>query len=197
MTDCTKNVVDVVITLLAMIGTVIAFIHTLRQWSASQRWRRMEKLDQLIEYFERDPLLRVARTSVDWTARKIKHDGRYLTITNTDALLALRDHRHLLEGGEFEGEQATIRDGYDALLSFLARLEVALTGGLIDRDPAGVYFSYWLERFLTMDRHKDKDGSILEGKSPSQMAREYISMYGDMKSVERLCVQLGLALSGQ
>ena len=196
MPEETKCLVDLILKLLAMVGAVVAFIHTMQQWSTSQRWKRMEKLDDLIAYFERDSMLRVARMSLDWTRRTIKHDGRELTITNSDALLALRDHRGLPENFRFEGEQPIIRDGYDAFVSFMVRVEIALTGGLIDRDPTRAYFSYWVERFVTMDRHLDDGGKLLDGHRPRDLALGYIDVYGDRQSMKRLCDSMGLPFCG-
>jgi hypothetical protein len=63
---------------------------------------------------------------------------------------------------EFEGEQATLRDAYDALLAFFIRLELALTTGLVDAAPARQYFGYWLIHFLSFDRHPPDNRSVEE-----------------------------------
>jgi hypothetical protein len=46
MLDTTKNLVDVILTLVGGVGALIAFLHTLQTWRESQRWQSADKLDQ-------------------------------------------------------------------------------------------------------------------------------------------------------
>lgn len=85
----------------------------------------------------------------------------------------------------FPGEQATIRDAYDALLTFFNRLELAIATGLIDAEPTKAYFRYWLDHFLKMSRHEDRN-HVLETGTPQQMVVRYIETNGDIESVRRL-----------
>ena len=186
MTDPTKNTLDIVLQIIAMIGAAIAFWIGLRQWRRGQDWQRAEQMDKFVLQFENDELLCLAATIIDWTRRKVKFREREFVVTNTDALLALRDHTKMGEQPLFEGEQATLRDAYDALLAFFARLELALSTRLIDVAPAKQYFRYWLEHFLAFDRHPDSK-NLLQGKSPQEMIKGYIEAYADPDSIRRLC----------
>jgi hypothetical protein len=192
MSDETKNLVDVVLTLLGAIGAAIAFIHTLRTWKESQRWQRADKLDKLIETFENESLLRLACLVVDWTYRKADVDGKAFSFTNEDVLLSLRLYGD--EPGQtrkFSPTQARIRDAWDALLTFFSRLDAALDAGLIDRAPAQRYFVYWLEVMLTMKHHPDET-RVLGGQSPDQAVAGYIRQYGNPRAIENLASTMGL-----
>lgn len=180
VSDDTKNLVDAVLAILGGIGAALAFLHTLETWREGQRWQRAAKLDALIEHFERDALLRLACVIIDWTSRRLELDGDTFAYTNVDALGALKLY------GEGPGQtlrftptQAKIRDAYDAFLSFMSRLDAALEARLVDTEPAARHFRYWLEVFASMRHHPDADGSILDGKSPSQAVADYIRAYGD------------------
>src|SRR6266850_4180661 len=101
MQDSTKNVVDVFLTVAGMIGAVVAFRQTIREWRESQRWKRAEQLDKFVQAFESDDLLRLAALTIDWTSRPTTFKGRDLTIVNKDVLLALRNHEELKSGDGF------------------------------------------------------------------------------------------------
>ena len=185
MTDCTKNMWDVSLHIVTIIGGLVAFCFGLRQWRRGQDWQRAEQMDKFVQQFEKDELLQLAATIVDWTRRTIIFRKEEFTVTNTDALLASRNHAEMGPQPKFAGEQATLRDAYDALLAFFARLELALSTKLIDVEPAKQYFSYWLEHFLSFDRHTDEK-NLLQGKSPGEMVAGYIEAYGDPESIGRL-----------
>jgi hypothetical protein len=185
MTDCTKNLWDVILSIVTIAGGVVAFWFGLKQWRRGQDWQRAEQMDKFVQQFEKDELLQLAATIVDWTRRTVKFRDRELTVTNTDALLALRNHKDMGRKPVFGGEQATLRDAYDALLAFFARLELALSTKLIDVAPAKQYFDYWLEHFLSFDQHPDKK-KLLHSKSPQEMVDGYIQAYGDPESIRRL-----------
>src|SRR5262249_23514602 len=132
MTDQAKNLWDVVLNIVTMVGAGVAFWFGLHQWRRGQDWQRAEQMDKFVQQFEDDGLLRLAAIIVDWTRRVVVFREREFAMTNTDALLALRNHEHMGPKPVFEGEQATLRDAYDALLAFFARLELALSTQLID-----------------------------------------------------------------
>lgn len=203
MTEETKNLLDIILNTVALVGAAVAFCIGLHQWRRAQTWQRAEKFDKFVEKFDSDELLRLAAIVVDWTERRVTFEGRPLTVTNKESLLALRDHRTIkLPSVEeeclsneqnlskkdpmFPGEQSTLRDAYDALLGFFERLELAISSQLIDATPAKACFSYWLEHFLLFDKHPDRDG-VLNGITPQAIVVGYIVAYGDSQSISRLC----------
>ncbi len=185
MDDQTKNLWDVILNSLALLAAGVAFVFGLLQWRQSQKWQRSEQLDKFVEKFETDELLRLAALIVDWTNRETTFRNRQIVITNTDVLLALRSHEVIKTSPMFPGEQATIRDAYDALLTFFNRLELAIATGLIDAEPTKAYFRYWLDHFLRFTRHEDRQ-NVLAAITPQQMVLRYIQTYGDIESVRRL-----------
>lgn len=162
MTDETKNMWDFILSIVAMLGAGVAFWVGIHQWRRGQRWQRSEQMDQFVRQFEADELLRLSATVIDWTRRTIPFREKEFTVTNTDSLMALRIHTDMGKRPVFEGEQATLRDAYDALLAFFTRLELALTTGLIDAAPARQYFGYWLQQFLSFDKHHPDNRTVEE-----------------------------------
>jgi hypothetical protein len=176
-----------------MFGAGIAFWIGLQQWRRGQDWQRAEQMDKFVQEFQKDELLRLAATVIDWTRREVEFRGKPFVVTNTDALLALRNHATMGDKPSFEGKQPTLRDAYDALLSFLGRLELGISTKLIDAPPAKQYFHYWLKHFLEFDHHPD-ERNLLEGKSPQQMVAGYVRAYGDSDSIKALCKPLDVPI---
>jgi hypothetical protein len=192
MTEEAKRLWDVALSIVTIVGGIVAFYVGLRQWQRGQAWERANKLNDFIEKFETDDLLRFGATALDWTKREVTFRGREVVIKNSDVLLSLRDYRTITERPMYPGEQPIMRDAYDALMTFFQRLELSIATGLIDARHAKAYFGYWLERLVTLDRHPDKDGTILKGVSPEAMIGDYIKMYGDPDSIKRLCDTFGI-----
>jgi hypothetical protein len=186
MTDEAKNLYDFYLSIATLLGAAIAFLISLHQWRRAQGWQRAEQLDKLIHKFETDELLRLVTLVIDWTDREITYRGQPFSVQNDEVLLALRDHSTIKDRPMFPGEQSTIRDSYDALLSFFNRLEVAITSDLIDAESAKSYFAYWLDHFLRFDKHPDKN-DVLKGTVVETTVTRYIATYGDLDSVKRLC----------
>jgi hypothetical protein len=194
MDDNTKNLVDVFLTIIAMVGAIVGFMKALYEWRVSQRWKRSEYLDKFVDRFESDELLRFASVVLDWTSRTTTYKNRTVTIGNDDVILALRDHREM-GGQSYGGEQSLVRDAYDALPSFFCRLDLAIDSGLIDAEPTRDYFKYWVDRFITMDRHPNQD-KVLDGKDPRNLAAGYVNAYSSGHAIARLCDRFGLAHPG-
>ena len=191
MLDETKNLIDVILAVVGGVGALIAFVHTLRTWKEGQRWRRADKLDELIETFEKEPLVKLACVVFDWTNRKTEVDGKDFVFTNEDVLLALRLHGDGPgQTRQFSPTQAKIRDACDAFLNFFSRLDAALDAGLIDSAPARRYFVYWLEVALTMKHHPDEASVHL--LAPSQTLANYIHKYGNPNAIATLASAWGL-----
>ncbi|AKU97433.1 hypothetical protein AKJ09_04097 [Labilithrix luteola] len=196
MDDQTKNVFDVVFTAIGLLGAAIGFAKAIHEWREGQRWKRSERLDRFVETFESTPLLKLACTILDWTTRQVKFDGRDVLIENRDVLLALRNHAEEPAGTVFTGEQALIRDAYDAFLAFFARLELAIATGLVEAEPAKSAFAYWLDQYATMKVHpgEAKLNKELRARSPAQMAVVYLTAYGQPLLIGDLCERFDVVL---
>lgn len=186
MTNEAKNAWDLLLNAVTLVGAAVAFAFGLHQWRRGQDWQRAEQMDKFIQEFQNNDLLSLAATVIDWTRREVTFRGQPFVVTNTDALLALRDHSAMGENPVFKLEQATLRDAYDALLAFFQRLELAISTQLVDAPPAVHYFRYWLGHFLAFDKHPDVNNE-LKGRSPREMVAGYIEAYADPASIQRLC----------
>ena len=108
--------------ILGVLGGIALFAWGLYQWQDSQQWRRAEKLELFIKEFDSNELLVFGRVVLDWTRRTVVFQAKSVTVSNTDALLALRVHSNLPEHnvdgtvGLYTGSQPQIRDALDALL---------------------------------------------------------------------------------
>jgi hypothetical protein len=194
MSSETKNVCDVALAAISLVGAAVAFVCTLQQWRISQSWKRSEQLDKFVELFEKDELLGLGRTIVDWTVRKVSFRREQVKITNDDVLRALELYSKMGADSGFPGEQPLIRDAFDAWLNFFQRLELALSSGLIDRLPTMQYFQYWVRRFATLEAHPDTN-NVLGGRQAVNMVRDYVKEYGDIESFARLCRHFQIAWS--
>jgi hypothetical protein len=193
MEDEVKNVCDLLIDVLTLIGAGVAFYFSLHQWKCGQALQKAGKLDEFIAKFESDELLRLAATILDWRERKITCRNREVRVCSREVLLALRIHTEIKESPQFPGDQMMFRDAYDALLNFLQRLEIAIAGNLVDPIHARKCFGYWIERLLKFERHKDDPNQpFLDGRKPGKMVRDYVRAYGDPESFRRLCEEFGM-----
>jgi len=183
---CTADKADLVIKVLGVLGGAVLFLWALWQWRESQRWKRAERLDGLITLFESSPLLRLATHALDWNERAVAFEGTQVKWNSACVLDALRVHKEY-DDVTYPEPQALLRDAFDALLGFLARLETAIQGGLVDQRVAVGYFQYWLKRMHSMEEHADRDPAAAE-----RMGR-YEREYGDASLLNRLYVRGGLA----
>src|ERR1051325_10918977 len=158
MEDGTKQILDVVATYAGLLVAGVGFWYTLMTWRRGQAWQRAEKLDKLIEVFEASDLVQFACVLLDWSVRTTTFRGREVAFTTDDVLDALRTPSDF-QGKprmDFPGDQPLMREAFDALLSFLVRLQAALQSELIPRDATESYFSYWVKRLVWMDMHDPK-----------------------------------------
>ena len=177
---------DVILTLITMAGAIVAFILGWMQWRRGQAWQRAEQLDKFVVKFESDELLKLASVVLDWTDRTVTFREKAFNVRNWEVLSALRDHQLIEDQNKFPGEQPVLRDAYDALLAFFNRLELGISTGLIDSKPAKAYFRYWLRRLVEFDRHH-ADPKVLDGENPAKLVAAYICVYGDARSIKKLC----------
>ncbi|HMF41981.1 MAG TPA: hypothetical protein VKQ32_15005 [Polyangia bacterium] len=191
MDEATKRVLDVIATYAALLGASVGFFYTILTWRRGQAWQRADKLDKLIESFESSDLLQFACVLLDWTWRTTTFRGRTIVFTSDDVIAALRTATDFgsAEKMNFPDDQPVMREAFDAFLSFLCRLEVALRNDLIPEDATKSHFSYWVERFTWMDRH-DHDGT---GKG-ARAALKYVKAYGFPEVVDDLRRRLDIDL---
>jgi hypothetical protein len=193
-----------VVSVLGVFGGIVLFGRALYEWRDAQQWKRADKLEGFIKEFETEPLLVFGRSVIDWTRRTVDYrERKSVTISNTDALLALRIHTELKvdpteaeNDREYTGEQPLIRDALDTLLNFFDRLAVAVSTELVDADHARVFFRYWLWKLVTYNAHpvekEDKQTRHAAKGTPEERMARYIAEYGNIELVVALCRLFGV-----
>jgi hypothetical protein len=100
------------------IGAAIAFLFSYRQYKKGQRWRKARVILSLIDSFEQDEKIKLAREMIDWDERDFIVDGKKIHFKNDMLLTALRTPK--MDVG-FSDEETIIRDAFDAfLISFIS-----------------------------------------------------------------------------
>ncbi len=177
--------VEPLLKILTALGGLVVFAWGLIQWREQERGKRAERLETIISFFESSPLLRLAVQAIDYNKRKYKFDDELLEWNSNVVKDALRVHTRYRSEIEFPYPQALLRDAFDALLGFNARLEVAIAGGLVDEQHAIDYFGYYLRRMHDMDEHQGEPDDAQE-----RMAR-YEQAYGDPRLINSLYERVG------
>lgn len=163
----TYEFVDSLVKVIGLLGGLWAVF----TWSESQRWKRASELDEFIKTFERDVLVQQAARMLDWQRGTIEMANRESRDFDSKTIL---DGLRIPQGADsnFTEEEVRIRDAFDAMLSFLGRLELAMQGGFVDPDYTLVYFGYWIRRLHDMDQH------VAQGKEAQKEMRDYERAYG-------------------
>jgi len=192
-----RTVIDLLIALISMVGTGIAFVCTIVTWREGQRWQRASKVDELILYFESNELIQLACVAIDWPARTIEFRGKDFSYESRDVLAAVGAFgRTRAEAMVATPTQARLRDAIDVLIAFFGRVDTALESRLIDAAPTRSYFGYWIERLVSLDRHPgveaEKAAGALDGRTAIAV---YIRTFSDPEAFGRLTRTLSLAQS--
>jgi hypothetical protein len=182
---------------LGVLGGIALFCWALYEWRDAQQWKRADKLETFIREFDSDKQLLRGRVVLDWKWRTVDIGDTKVTVTNDEALLALRVHTQFANAAEsrYSAEQTQIRDALDAILGFFDRLCLAVSARLVDGDHARRYFRYWLCKLVTYESHpveQDTAPAAKAGGTPAARIAEYIAAYGNMEMVMSLCKVFGV-----
>jgi hypothetical protein len=156
-------------------------IFAIARWLRGEKWKRVAQFDGLVKEFESNYRLRLAAIAVDWTSRSLPaaSDEPAISFDSQDVLVALD-----AEIVKLDPTQVRLRDAFDSLLAYFGRLQRVIESGLVDDAWARQSFCYWLERFLSMDRHS---GKLRGSRSPQQLVGDYIVRYGDRRAFCWFC----------
>lgn len=156
------------VSILGILGALIAFGVGLYQYRRAQQWKRTEFVAKEIKELLQDRRATAALAMIDWASRDIRlhatldpRDGRVTRVTRDMQCLALRPHS-IKEGSanaaaDFEvsrdGDQlrsyseveTLIRDCYDALLDRYDRLGSCLDRSLLRVGDLSPYIGYYLD----------------------------------------------------
>jgi len=181
-----KEPLELGIELVKIVGALVVFIVSLRQYSKAQRWKRREFIAAQIKEFEADPRNRVVMIFLDWSDRKIAFptdDGEAtVKILVTDVLLCGSLLPHGRANG-FNPDEVIIRDSIDRFLESLVRFENFVEAKLIDVEELRPYLQYWI-RLITGDMPDRHPAEVF------QLLLNYIDQYG-FDGVSRLIAHFG------
>lgn len=155
------------VSVLALGGTVIAAGVGLRTFWRTEQWKRAEFLAREMKDFFSNRQVALALQMIDWDSRRLTLLGdadpnKTVRVSRADQLRALLPHPLLgtddLCGtsptesddqesacGAYSPEQAAIRDCYDAFLDGLERFASYVSSGLIEVSDLRAYLTYWID----------------------------------------------------
>ena len=160
------EIAKLVVSIVALVGTLIAATIALISYRRTETWKRAEFLAREMKEFFAEPRVQKILQMIDWGARRIqllddKRDDRGMVrVTRQIQLQALLPHtvkrpRSSMEesadtgsnAGRYSPEEAAIRDCYDGFLDGLARLASYATPDLdLTRiSQLRPFLGYWIE----------------------------------------------------
>jgi len=179
------------VSLLGVIGTLVAAALAIQSFRRAQKWKRAEFLAAAMKDFFGDTRIQRALTMVDWGVRRIQlldsdqPDAGFVIVTREMQIRALKPHLLLgteesdaesadgspgVQHGKFTAAEASIRDCYDAFLDGLERLSSYEKTKLIDLDAIRPYIGYWID-----DIHAPADTQLDAAWTASLLT--YITFY--------------------
>ena len=174
---------DVILKGLALVGTVVAFVAGLVQYSGAQRWKRSEWVAQEMRQFFGDEVVRRALLMIDWGERDITFPAETAEaspqrVRVTDAMVAgaLKHHSDRPEG--FKPHETAIRDTFDRFLDGLERFASFRAAKLVTADDIRPYLAYWIHHVRSAQGAADEAHRLVQ-------LRSYIEQYG-FRGVQRL-----------
>ncbi len=180
MADDTLEWLKFGLELACAVGAVYGFTVAREDWKQSQRWRKSEELEKIIDRFEADETCRLACALVDWSSRTVTYREAAFSFTSANALEAVAIH-DVDEIASYTMEAAVLRDALDGFLAFLVRLEAALARDFIEVAHAKPQLAYWVKHLVTYERH-----AATESAAAERIAR-YVARYSDPHALLRLC----------
>ena len=140
------------------IGVVVAFVTAflaLREYRATQRWKRAEFLASEVDKFFQTKEVATALLLIDYSLIRLRTDGQRAqrgdqnSFKADDALIisALRVHTQFEDETEkFNDPETIVRFAFDELLTGFERFAHHVENSLISVDDLNTYVGYWVEK---------------------------------------------------
>lgn len=168
------NTVDLGLKLIAVLGAGIAFLVGLWQWRKGQRWQKGQFLLSLINSFEKNNRISMARVMLDCDKIDIPFTGNKTLHFKNDLLLSALK---VVPEDKFSKDQQAIREAFDALFDFFQKLASFEKNKLLGFNDL-TYFYYWFDMINHVAYYKEEGGLKKEKcVELEQMIRRYISEY--------------------
>ncbi len=182
----TENTLSVI----ALVGGVLAFIMSLLQYRKAQLWKRAEWIALEMKSFLADPMVQNTLMMLDWGKRRIllfphreKFDERFVIVSDDDIKEALMPHD---SRPKFTETEAAIRDCFDKFLDGLERFSSYVATRLVERKDLAPYLSYWcyniakakvddpsVKRLVQLNEYMERYGFVNASKLISDIAPMY------------------------
>jgi hypothetical protein len=157
--------IEIAISIVGLIGAVIAFVIGLRQYRRAEQWKRAEFVSAEMKEFFASPKVSAAMTMIDWAGRSIRlfclQDPENRERTYVDRRMqcvSLLPHTVIdwSRGSDREADQAgakkmfarehsIIRDCFDAFFDGLERFGGNVGSGLVSVAELRPYIGYWVD----------------------------------------------------
>jgi len=170
--------------ILKVLLSVLAGSFALYEWRRREQRNRADRFDAFVDqFYYRDGYLKLAGIASDYPARTtVAPNGtNELTYTSEDVVRAL-DLR--TKGNDLTKVQLELRDAFDKMFAFYARLQRAIVSDLIPGEWAKESFCFYIKSLLTMERHAHV---FVNGVSARTIVAEYVTEYYDRAAYLWLC----------
>jgi hypothetical protein len=170
---------SVFIQIITFLGAIIIFFRGFEEYRKSNKTKRAEFLEKLIQEFN-SPSLEVAKAVLEdfaypeWLEESEKKYGEYENLPSMKIEETLRYHKG---NGVEDDDELAIRESFDVFLDFLAKLSYYSKNELINEDEL-YYFSYYFRR--------------MEKPPYAQALSNYIDFYFNREDFDLLGIKLPL-----
>jgi hypothetical protein len=175
------QIAQLLVSILGFGGAIAALVFGLLQYRRSEQWKRGEFVAKEIKEFESNPEVRNTMFMIDWGIRKINlsllpnaSERDLIRVTRETQWRALVPHplkpkyEDLSAAWDdesrdptkprFTATEATIRDNYDAFLSYLERFANYVRSGLVTAEEFKPYLIYWIDSIANVEGVADYEG---------------------------------------
>lgn len=146
MDDTTKNLVEIVIAIIGVVGlfaggawALVQFTAARSDYQSAQKWKRAELGKKVLDEMFADEVVVAAMVMLDWERWFDNGDTRHY-IKRDDVRAALRT-----DTLKFSPQAVFIRDSFDSLFDAFARVEHLIDVGLIDFRHVEEPLRYYVE----------------------------------------------------
>lgn len=143
---------DLIIKILGSGGTIAAILFAVYQFSKGQKWQKAKLLLNLIDEFEANDKIRVAREMLDWDKRLIQFkNGDKIDFSNEKLLNALQVVEW--DDDQFNDEEKLIRDSFDTFFDYFHKLYSFQKSSLLIFKDFNYYY-YYFELLRDIENYK-------------------------------------------
>jgi len=147
------DILVVIAELMTGIGAIAAILLGIREYQKGQRWQKAQVLLSLIDSFERNKQIELARRMLDWDEREVFIDGKRSIQFKNDMLITALRVVSMDTKIAFTPEEQIIRDAFDAFFDFFHKLYAFQKSGLLTLTDY-TYFFYWFELLRNIGNYK-------------------------------------------